>query len=347
MALVDRDPSVERYFHDIEKSSALSSAEESAVSQRIQKGDEQAIAVLVQANLRFVITIAKKYENHGLPLNDLINLGNLGLIAAAKRFDGSRGFRFISYAVWWVRQAILSALTEQTHIVRIPHSQACELTRLGKCLSKLEQEFGRVPELGEIAEELGLESKEVDRLLNRLRPYSSLDVVCGPDSDQSVMDFLEDDTHPWGDESFLYENLRAEIEKAVGSLNENESNVLCKYYGLDGQQAMTLEEIGRLLGRTRERIRQIKESALQKLRHPTRSASPKELLGGIHLTGVRRDPHQCSAADRHGRFAPGRSRLVGCPRRLGGSGGSFLGRRLAMRSWKRIGSWATASSSPR
>ena len=280
MTALQTDTLVDRYFHEIENSVGLSAADEVEIAEKIQEGNEDALSNLVQANLRFVVSVAKQYQNLGLPLADLINEGNLGLIIAAKRFDGSKGFKFISYAVWWIRQSILQALAEQSRIVRLPLNRIGELTRVNKVLTKLEQRFGRPPELEEVAEELELEAGDMDMLLRLAQRPVSLEMPCDDgEPDRCFGDLLPDDGMPPSDEVLSEEELRNEIQDAMHALTEGEARVLRMYYGLGGHEPMTLEEIGAYVGRTRERVRQIKEKALQKLRHPNRCEVLKEYYG--------------------------------------------------------------------
>ena len=274
------DTLVDQYFHEIEDSVGLSAKDEIDIAKRIKEGDEGALALLVQANLRFVVSVAKQYQNLGLPLSDLINEGNLGLMVAAKRFDGSKGFKFISYAVWWIRQSILQALAEQSRIVRLPLNRIGELTRVNKVLTKLEQRLGRPPESDEIAAELDVNPDGMDLLLRMAQRPVSLETPCDDgEADRCLGDLLPDETLPACDEVLSEGKLKDEIRSAMETLTDGEARVLRMYYGLDGQQPMTLEEIGRHVGRTRERVRQIKEKALQKLRHPNRSEVLKEYYG--------------------------------------------------------------------
>ena len=280
MTALQTDTLVDRYFHEIENSVGLSAADEVEIAEKIQAGNEDALSNLVQANLRFVVSVAKQYQNLGLPLADLINEGNLGLIIAAKRFDGSKGFKFISYAVWWIRQSILQALAEQSRIVRLPLNRIGELTRVNKVLTKLEQRFGRPPELEEVAEELEVEAGDMDMLLRLAQRPVSLEMPCDDgEPDRCFGDLLPDDGMPPSDEVLGEEELRNEIQDAMHALSEGEARVLRMYYGLGGHEPMTLEEIGAYVGRTRERVRQIKEKALQKLRHPNRCEVLKEYCG--------------------------------------------------------------------
>ena len=277
MTTLQTDSLVDQYFHEIEDSVGLSSEAEVAIAKQIKEGDEEALSDLVKANLRFVVSVAKQYQNLGLPLSDLINEGNLGLMIAAKRFDGSKGFKFISYAVWWIRQSILQALAEQSRIVRLPLNRIGELTRVNKVLNKLEQRLGRPPEVDEIADELEVEPGDMELLLRLAQRPVSLETPCDDsEPDRCYGDLIPDDSLPSSDEILSSDELKAEISSALHALTEGEARVLKMYYGLGGHEPMTLEEIGAYVGRTRERVRQIKEKALQKLRHPTRSDSLKE-----------------------------------------------------------------------
>ncbi len=280
MTALQTDTLVDQYFHEIEDSVGLSAEDEVQIALKIQKGNEEALTDLVQANLRFVVSVAKQYQNLGLPLADLINEGNLGLIIAAKRFDGTKGFKFISYAVWWIRQSILQALAEQSRIVRLPLNRIGELTRVNKVLTKLEQRFGRPPEVEEIAEELEVETGDMDMLLRLAQRPVSLEMPCDDNEpDRCFGDLIPDEGLQSSDDVLSEEELKEEIKEAMHALSKGEARVLRMYYGLDGHGPMTLEEIGAYVGRTRERVRQIKEKALQKLRHPARSEVLKEYYG--------------------------------------------------------------------
>ena len=277
MTALQTDTLVDQYFHEIENSVGLSAEDEVKIAVLIQEGDEEALTDLVKANLRFVVSVAKQYQNLGLPLSDLINEGNMGLIIAAKRFDGSKGFKFISYAVWWIRQSILQALAEQSRIVRLPLNRIGELTRVNKLMTKMEQRLGRPPEVEEIAEEMETDPKDMDMLLRLAQRPVSLETPCDDtEPDRCFGDLIPDDGLPSSDDVLSDEELREEISQAMYALSEGEARVLKMYYGLNGHEPMTLEEIGSYVGRTRERVRQIKEKALQKLRHPARSDVLKE-----------------------------------------------------------------------
>ena len=277
MTTLQTDSIVDRYFHEIEDSVGLSSEAEVEMAKQIKEGNEEALSNLVKANLRFVVSVAKQYQNLGLPLSDLINEGNLGLMIAAKRFDGTKGFKFISYAVWWIRQSILQALAEQSRIVRLPLNRIGELTRVNKVLNKLEQRLGRPPEVDEIADELEVEPGDMELLMRLAQRPVSLEMPCDDsEPDRTYGDLIPDDNVPCSDEVLSDEQLKGEVHRAMHSLTEGEARVLKMYYGLEGHESMTLEEIGAYVGRTRERVRQIKEKALQKLRHPARSDTLKE-----------------------------------------------------------------------
>ncbi|MEC8646679.1 MAG: RNA polymerase sigma factor RpoD/SigA [Candidatus Latescibacterota bacterium] len=277
MTTLQTDSIVDRYFHEIEDSVGLSSEDEVEMARLIKEGNEEALSNLVKANLRFVVSVAKQYQNLGLPLSDLINEGNLGLMIAAKRFDGTKGFKFISYAVWWIRQSILQALAEQSRIVRLPLNRIGELTRVNKTLNKLEQRLGRPPEVDEIADELEVEPGDMELLMRLAQRPVSLEMPCDDsEPDRTYGDLIPDDNVPCSDEVLSDEQLKGEVHRAMHALTEGEARVLKMYYGLEGHESMTLEEIGAYVGRTRERVRQIKEKALQKLRHPARSDMLKE-----------------------------------------------------------------------
>ena len=277
MTTLQTDSLVDRYFHEIEDSVGLSSEAEVEMARLIKEGNEEALSNLVKANLRFVVSVAKQYQNLGLPLSDLINEGNLGLMVAAKRFDGTKGFKFISYAVWWIRQSILQALAEQSRIVRLPLNRIGELTRVNKVLNKLEQRLGRPPEVDEIADELEVEPGDMELLMRLAQRPVSLEMPCDDsEPDRTYGDLIPDDNVPCSDEVLSDEQLKGDVQQAMHALTEGEARVLRMYYGLEGHESMTLEEIGSYVGRTRERVRQIKEKALQKLRHPARSDTLKE-----------------------------------------------------------------------
>ncbi|MEZ5359918.1 MAG: sigma-70 family RNA polymerase sigma factor [Candidatus Zixiibacteriota bacterium] len=274
----DEDRSLDLYLREIGSTPLISAAEEVRLAQRIRKGDKKALEKLTKANLRFVVSVAKNYQNQGLSLADLINEGNIGLIKAAKRFDETRGFKFISYAVWWIRQAILQALAEQSRIVRLPLNRVGTLHKIGKISSSLEQTFGRIPSPEEIASKLELSENEVSDTLKISNTHLSLDQPFSVSEDNSLIDILEDEYQPGPDEALLDMSLKLEIEKALDTLTPREAEVINLYFGLNSEKALTLEEIGARFNLTRERVRQIKEKAIRRLRHASRSRSLRAYL---------------------------------------------------------------------
>ena len=274
----DQDRSLDLYLREIGETPLINAGEEVELAKRIRKGDQSALDKLTRANLRFVVSVAKQYQNQGLSLSDLINEGNIGLIKAAKRFDETRGFKFISYAVWWIRQAILQALAEQSRIVRLPLNRVGTLHKIGKVSNSLEQEFGREPSPDEIAKELELTEMEVSDTLKISNSHLSLDAPFSVSEDNSLMDVLEDEFQPSPDEALLTDSLKLEIERALDSLTAREAEVINLYFGLNHEKALTLEEIGARFGLTRERVRQIKEKAIRRLRHASRSRTLRAYL---------------------------------------------------------------------
>jgi RNA polymerase primary sigma factor len=264
------DGSLDQYLKDISQYPLIDREEEVRLARRIGKGDPEALEVLVQSNLRFVVTVAKRYQNQGVPLSDLINEGNVGLIRAAHKFDGTKGIKFISYAVWWIRQAILQALAEQSRIVRVPLNRAGALHRIGRRSSALFQELGRSPTVEELAQDLDISREEVESTLAVSRTHLSLDAPMVPGEDSRLLDYLPDQFAPDPDGEMYERALKETVDEALSSLTPREAKVLRLYFGLDGQEPMTLEEIGSLLKITRERVRQIKEKALKRLGHPSR-----------------------------------------------------------------------------
>jgi RNA polymerase primary sigma factor len=266
------ESSLDQYLKEISAYPLLKREDEVELAQRIRQRDEEALDKLVRSNLRFVVSVAKKYQNQGVALGDLINEGNLGLIRAAHKFDETKGIKFISYAVWWIRQAILQALAEQSRIVRVPLNRAGALHRIGKRSSTLLQELGREPTVDEIADELDISQEEVQRTLAISQTHLSLDAPLTPGEDNRLLDYLPDQFSAGPDDETYERALCNTIEEALNTLKEREARVLRLYFGLeDGRDPMTLEEIGALLGITRERVRQIKEKALVRLRHASRS----------------------------------------------------------------------------
>ena len=267
----DGKDAFQRYMEDVSASQLLSAEEEAVLSRLIQKGDLEARAKLVNANLRFVITIAKEYQSRGMSLEDLISAGNLGLITATERFDGTRGFKFISYAVWWIRQAILQTLGEDSRLVRLPLNRMSLLCRIFRYLKSRQQETTDHPPMEEIAEALGISVEEVVVTLRSGQSILSLDAAFGDDNENTLLRTVPDDSQESPDVLLMKDSLKEEIETALDGLKEREREVIKLYFGLDGTQRMNLEEIGLKYGLTRERIRQIKEKALCKLRHPKRA----------------------------------------------------------------------------
>ncbi len=274
----DEDKSLDLYLREIGETPLIKAAEEVELAKKIKNGDQSALEKLTKANLRFVVSVAKQYQNQGLSLADLINEGNIGLIKAAKRFDETRGFKFISYAVWWIRQAILQALAEQSRIVRLPLNRVGTLHKIGKISSSLQQEFGREPSPAEIAKELELSTLEVSDTLKISNTHLSLDAPFSTSEDNSLMDVLEDELQPAPDEALLDESLRLEIERVLRTLSGREAQVISLYFGLTQEKPLTLEEIGARFGLTRERVRQIKEKAIRRLRHASRSKTLRAYL---------------------------------------------------------------------
>ncbi len=271
--------SLDKYLQEIGKVDLLTPDEEIELAIRIKKNDQVALEKLVKANLRFVVSVAKQYQNQGLSLGDLINEGNLGLIKAARRFDETRGFKFISYAVWWIRQSILQALAEQSRIVRLPLNRVGALNKIGKAYSNLEQEFEREPNAHELAQELDMDINEVSDTLKISGRHVSMDAPFTTGEENRLLDILENDEQPSPDYTLMSESLRSEIERALSTLSEREAEVIKLYFGLNKEHSLTLEEIGEKFNLTRERVRQIKEKAIRRLRHASRSKNLRAYLG--------------------------------------------------------------------
>jgi RNA polymerase primary sigma factor len=272
--------SLDKYLQEIGKEGLITADQEVELARRIKEGDAQALEKLVKANLRFVVSVAKQYQNQGLSLPDLINEGNLGLIKAAQRFDETRGFKFISYAVWWIRQSILQALAEQSRIVRLPLNQVGSLNKINKAFAKLEQEHERPPTAHELAELLEMTLEEVKSSLNNTGRHLSMDAPLREGDDSgSMMDVMRNDETPSPLESLMTDSLRSEIERSLDSLSGREADVIRYYFGLNGNQPHTLEEIGQKFDLTRERVRQIKEKAIKRLKHTSRSVVLRAYLG--------------------------------------------------------------------
>ena len=271
--------SLDKYLQEIGKVELISAEEEVELAQRIKQGDKIALEKLTKANLRFVVSVAKQYQNQGLSLPDLINEGNLGLIKAAQRFDETRGFKFISYAVWWIRQSILQALAEQSRIVRLPLNKIGSINKINKTYAKLEQEFEREPNAEEIAEVLEITEAEVKESMKNAGRHISMDAPLVQDEDNTMYDVLKSEEAPTPETELLYESLRKEIDRAISTLTQREQDVVRLYFGLNGSHTMTLEEIGEKFDLTRERVRQIKEKAIRRLKHTSRSKILKSYLG--------------------------------------------------------------------
>jgi RNA polymerase primary sigma factor len=275
----DRDESLIRYFGEISNIPLLTSQEEIDLAKKIRKGSRKALTKLIQSNLRFVVRVALDYKNQGLPLADLINEGNLGLIKAAKRFDETKGFKFISYAVWWIKQSILQSLAEHSRVVRLPLNRVNVLSRVGKTHDSLEQVFEREPTVDEIAECLEISSHDVKMVYQIHGRQLSLDAPISDKEGNTLLEITEDVDLVLPDEPLTNGSLKEEIEKAFKSLSKREAEVLKMYFGLDMDRPATLEEIGTRFHLTRERVRQIKEKAIIRLRHQSRSKALKQYLG--------------------------------------------------------------------
>ena len=271
--------SLDKYLQEIGKVDLLTADEEVVLAKRIREGDQLALEKLTKANLRFVVSVAKQYQNQGLSLGDLINEGNLGLIKAAQRFDETRGFKFISYAVWWIRQSILQALAEQSRIVRLPLNRVGSLNKISKTFSELEQKIEREPSPDEMAEVLEITASEVVDSMKISGRHVSMDAPFVQGEENSLLDVLENDGDEKPDDGLMTDSLRKEVQRALSTLTQREADVITLYFGLNGEHAMTLEEIGEKFNLTRERVRQIKEKAIRRLRHTSRSKTLKPYLG--------------------------------------------------------------------
>ena len=278
-SITNRDgESLDKYLQEIGKEELLSIEEEVELAQRIRKGDQKALDRLARANLRFVVSVAKQYQNQGLSLPDLINEGNVGLIKAAEKFDETRGFKFISYAVWWIRQSILQAIAEQSRIVRLPLNQVGSVNKINQLLSRFEQENERRPSVDELSEHIDLPMEKIDEALNISGKHVSVDAPFIEGEENSLLDVLVNDSSPAADKQLVMESLRQEINKALLTLNDRERNVIEAFFGIN-QPEMTLEEIGVKFDLTRERVRQIKEKAIRRLRANTKNKLLKSYLG--------------------------------------------------------------------
>lgn len=271
--------SLDKYLQEIGKEGLLTADEEVLLAQKIRAGDQVALERLTKSNLRFVVSVAKQYQNQGLSLPDLINEGNLGLIKAAKRFDETRGFKFISYAVWWIRQSILQALAEQSRIVRLPLNQVGSLNKVSKEASRLEQKFERAPSANEIAEAMDIPEDKIAEVLRISTKHVSVDAPLVQGEEVNLLDVFTNDSIPNTDEHLIHESLSQEIQRSLSTLTEKERDVINLYYGLGVNQSLSLDEIGAKFDLTRERVRQIKEKAIKRLKHSSRSKLLKSYLG--------------------------------------------------------------------
>ena len=273
--------SLDKYLQEIGRVDLITAEEEVELARRIKKGDQVALEKLTKANLRFVVSVSKQYQNQGLSLPDLINEGNMGLIKAAQRFDETRGFKFISYAVWWIRQSILQALAEQSRIVRLPLNKIGSINKINKAFARLEQEFERPPTAAELAETLDMTLDEVKQSMKNAGRHVSMDAPLkdGDDSSSNMYDVMRTGDTPAPDTDLMNESLRKEIERSLRTLTPREGDVIRLYFGLNGEHPMTLEEIGERFDLTRERVRQIKEKAIRRLKHTSRSRILKSYLG--------------------------------------------------------------------
>lgn len=270
--------SLDKYLQEIGHEELLSVDEEVELAQKIKKGDRRALERLTRANLRFVVSVAKQYQNQGLSLPDLINEGNVGLIKAAEKFDETRGFKFISYAVWWIRQSILQAIAEQSRIVRLPLNQVGSVNKINRELNKFEQEHERRPSVDEIADRIDLPEDKIEEAMKVNNRHISMDAPFVDGEDNSLLDVLADNDMPMADKALVQESLRKEIDRAIELLNDREQKVVRAFFGI-GSPEMTLEEIGEKYNLTRERVRQIKEKAIRRLRHNTKNKLLKTYLG--------------------------------------------------------------------
>jgi RNA polymerase primary sigma factor len=271
--------SLDKYLQEIGKVGLITSDEEVELAKRIKEGDQMALEKLAKANLRFVVSVAKQYQNNGLSLGDLINEGNVGLIKAARRFDETRGFKFISYAVWWIRQSIMQALAEQSRIVRLPLNRVGSLNKISKTFSELEQKFQREPSTDELADVLQVSTSEVVDTLKVSGRHVSMNAPFVQGEENSLLDVMEDKSEETPDAGLMMDSLQREVQRSLSTLTQRESDVIALYFGLNGMTALTLEEIGEKFSLTRERVRQIKEKATRRLRHSSRSKTLKAYLG--------------------------------------------------------------------
>lgn len=271
--------SLDKYLQEIGKMDLITAEMEVDLAKRIKQGDQMALEKLTKANLRFVVSVAKQYQNNGLTLGDLINEGNVGLIKAAMRFDETRGFKFISYAVWWIRQSILQALAEQSRVVRLPLNRVGSLNKISRTFSALEQKFQREPSSEELAEVMEVSTEEIENTMRVAGRHISVDAPFVQGEENSLLDVLASNENETPDSALILDSLKREVTRALSTLTQRESEVISDYFGLNGNHPMTLEEIGEKFSLTRERVRQIKEKATRRLRHTSRSKSLKSYLG--------------------------------------------------------------------
>ncbi len=271
--------SLDKYLQEIGRLEMITPEEEVVLAQKIKQGDQAALDKLTKANLRFVVSVAKQYQNQGMSLPDLINEGNVGLIKAAQRFDETRGFKFISYAVWWIRQSILQALAEQSRIVRLPLNKIGSMNKINKAFAKLEQEYERTPNYEEVAATLDIPDNEVRESMRHSGKHLSMDAPLANDEDNTMYDFMRSDEDTTPESELMYESLKTEINRAVSTLTPKEADIIRMFFGLDGYTPMTLDEIGEKFDLTRERVRQIKEKAIKRLKQTSRSSILKSYLG--------------------------------------------------------------------
>ncbi|MEK6477032.1 RNA polymerase sigma factor RpoD/SigA [Catalinimonas sp. 4WD22] len=271
--------SLDKYLQEISKVDLITPDMEAELARRIREGDQVALEKLTKANLRFVVSVAKQYQNKGMSLNDLINEGNLGLMKAAQRFDETRGFKFISYAVWWIRQSIMQSLAEQSRMVRLPLNRIGTLTKISRIFAELEQKYQREPSLEELSEMLDITEEEIALNLKVANRHLSMDAPFASGEENGLLDVLENKSEVTPDSDLMHDSLQRELQRSLSTLTQREADVITLYFGLNGGKAMTLEEIGSRYNLTRERVRQIKEKATRRLRHSTRSSALRPYLG--------------------------------------------------------------------
>ena len=270
--------SLDKYLQEIGREDLISVEEEVELAQKIRKGDQDALEKLTRANLRFVVSVAKQYQNQGLSLPDLINEGNLGLIKAAEKFDETRGFKFISYAVWWIRQSIMLAISQKASLIRLPLNRTADLQKIERVHKKLENKFGREPSASEIAEELDMDNEEINHLRNITQDFVSLDSTLGDSEDTTILDMIVDPKADSPDEQVFEESLINSLNEVLDTLTDSEKEILCMRYGLNGYEPMSLQQIGDKFNLSKERIRQIEKKAIRLLRHPSRSSKLKSFM---------------------------------------------------------------------